>query len=106
MLLRMIRRHFPHIQWVVSFADGRQKEHGTIYQSSNWLLTAGITKKRNLARLPNGTTLYTLTVESNPDMPKAEDGGRTNYDVTFRSYGCYWYISEVGDDVLDEYQFR
>lgn len=36
---RMIRKHYPHIEWVVSFADGTQCGDGTIYRASGFVLT-------------------------------------------------------------------
>ena len=36
---RMIRKHYPHIDWVVSFADGTQCGDGTIYRASGFVLT-------------------------------------------------------------------
>lgn len=38
--MRMLRNHYPHIKWVVSFADGCQCGDGTIYRASGFLLTA------------------------------------------------------------------
>lgn len=43
---RMIRKHYPHIEWVISFADGAQCGDGTIYRASGFLLT-GIKKKQH-----------------------------------------------------------
>jgi hypothetical protein len=40
---RLIRRNYPHIQWVISFADGAQSGDGTIYRAAGFLLT-GIKK--------------------------------------------------------------
>src|SRR5574343_86138 len=31
--MRLIRAHYPHIEWVVSFADGTQCGDGTIYRA-------------------------------------------------------------------------
>jgi hypothetical protein len=44
---RIIRKHYPHIQWVVSFADGAQCGDGTIYRAAGFALT-GITKNSTL----------------------------------------------------------
>lgn len=38
--MRLIRKAYPHIEWVVSFADGTQCGDGTIYRASGFLLTA------------------------------------------------------------------
>lgn len=37
--LRMICKHYPHIQWIVSFADGTQCGDGTIYRAAGFVLT-------------------------------------------------------------------
>lgn len=36
---RLIKKHYPHIEWVVSFADGTQCGDGTIYRASGFVLT-------------------------------------------------------------------
>lgn len=46
----LIRKHYPHIEWVVSFADATQCGDGTIYRASGFLLT-GITKNSTLWEL-------------------------------------------------------
>lgn len=45
--LRLIKKHCPHIKWVISFADGTQSGHGTIYQAVGFLLV-GIHKNTAL----------------------------------------------------------
>ena len=49
--MRMIRKNYPHIQWVISFADGTQCGDGTIYRASGFLLT-GITKNKTIWERP------------------------------------------------------
>lgn len=36
--LRLIKKHYPHIKWVISFADGCQCGDGTIYRASGFKL--------------------------------------------------------------------
>lgn len=38
--MRMLRKHAPHLQWVVSFADGAQCGDGTIYRAAGFVLTS------------------------------------------------------------------
>lgn len=45
--LRLIRREYPHIEWVVSFADATQCGDGTIYRASGFILT-GIKKNTEM----------------------------------------------------------
>lgn len=37
--MRMLRKHYPHLEWVISFADGTQCGDGTIYRASGFVLT-------------------------------------------------------------------
>jgi hypothetical protein len=37
--MRLIRKAYPHIEWVISFADGTQCGDGTIYRASGFILT-------------------------------------------------------------------
>lgn len=37
--LRLMRKQYPHLQWVVSFADGTQCGDGTIYRAAGFVLT-------------------------------------------------------------------
>jgi hypothetical protein len=36
---RLIKKHYPHIEWVVSFSDGTQCGDGAIYRASGFVLT-------------------------------------------------------------------
>jgi hypothetical protein len=45
--MRLIRKAYPHIEWVVSFADGTQCGDGTIYRASGFVLT-GIKKNTEI----------------------------------------------------------
>ena len=37
--MKLIKKHYPHIDWVVLFADGTQCGDGTIYRASGFVLT-------------------------------------------------------------------
>ena len=37
--MRLLRKNYPHLEWVVSFADGTQCGDGTIYRASGFVLT-------------------------------------------------------------------
>lgn len=51
--LRLIRKSYPHIEWVVSFADGTQCGDGTIYRASGFVLT-GIKENTQIWEAPSG----------------------------------------------------
>jgi len=37
---RLIKKHYPHIEWVLSFSDGTQCGDGAIYRASGFVLTS------------------------------------------------------------------
>ena len=37
--LRLLRRHAPHLKWVLTFADATRSGDGCIYRASGFLLT-------------------------------------------------------------------
>jgi hypothetical protein len=51
--MRWIRKTYPHIKWVVSFADGTQCGDGTIYRASGFVLT-GIKQNNQIWQAPSG----------------------------------------------------
>jgi len=53
---KLLRKHAPHIKWIISFADGTQCGDGTIYRAAGFVLTA-IKENGNLYRLPRAGEL-------------------------------------------------
>jgi hypothetical protein len=49
--MRILRKHYPHVQWVVSFADACQCGDGAIYRASGFVLTSVKVNGQNY-RLP------------------------------------------------------
>lgn len=45
--IKMIKKQYPHIKWIISFADGTQCGDGTIYRASGFVLT-GIKKNTQI----------------------------------------------------------
>jgi hypothetical protein len=52
-VMRLIRKHYPHIEWIISFADGAQCGDGTIYRASGFVLT-GIRPNGQIIQFPDG----------------------------------------------------
>lgn len=53
MAFKWIKKNAPQIKWIISFADGTQCGHGTIYQASNFKLVQ-IKENNRIIELPNG----------------------------------------------------
>ena len=102
---RILRSHVPELKWVVSFADGTQCGDGTIYRAAGFILTA-IKRNLNGARLPDGSPIHKLSLESNPTNPRPELGGRTYYDVTGGRFQWPVYLKAARAEVIPGYQLR
>lgn len=59
--LRFMRRQYPHLKWVVSFADATQCGDGTIYRASGFVLT-GIRRNKSIWTL-NGETFTDIAAK-------------------------------------------
>src|SRR5215831_8775112 len=57
--LRLIRRQYPQIEWVVSFADATQCGDGVIYRAAGFLLTR-IKRNTTLWAGPDGTVISNI----------------------------------------------
>lgn len=53
---RLIRKAYPHIEWIVSFADASQCGDGAIYRASGFVLT-GIKPNTQVWAHPDGTVI-------------------------------------------------
>jgi hypothetical protein len=103
--MRWIRKTYPHIKWVVSFADGTQCGDGTIYRASGFVLT-GITQSMNLVMRADGEVIHKMTLESNPTAKRAELGGKSYYEITGGKYNLEAYRKATGGRVLPGFQLR
>jgi hypothetical protein len=54
---RLLRKHYPHLKWVVSFADATQSGDGAIYRASGFVLTL-ISEYGGLIQLPDGRVVH------------------------------------------------
>jgi hypothetical protein len=69
--IRWIRKTYPHIKWVVSFADATQCGDGAIYRASGFVLTS-IKKNNEILQMPDGTITNQKTLNNPNHM--APDG--------------------------------
>ena len=60
---RLIKKHYPHIEWVLSFSDGCQCGDGAIYRASGFVLT-GIKQNSSLYETPSGVPIARMTWDS------------------------------------------
>ena len=58
--IKLMKKHAPHIKWVLSFSDGTQCGDGTIYRASGFYLT-NIQKNNGIIKLENGEIRASVT---------------------------------------------
>lgn len=75
--MRWIRKTYPHIKWVVSFADGTQCGDGTIYRASGFLLT-GIKENKQTLLMPDGSVLSNVTLSKGTHILKTGAARRSD----------------------------
>lgn len=103
--MRFLRKHYPHLKWVISFSDGTQCGDGTIYRASGFVLT-GIKKSFNLVRLPSGDVIHKMTLESNPTSPRPELFEKSYYSVTGGRFDFRKYVQHVNGEIIPGFQLR
>lgn len=88
--LRAIKKRYPNIEWIVSFADGTQCGDGTIYRASGFVLTQ-IKKNTSLLKLATGEIISGRSLDDHRG-----DGGRYGSSIA----------KENGAKPLIGYQFK
>ena len=103
--MRWIKKTYPWMKWVISFADGTQCGDGTIYRASGFVLTA-INKSINLVLRGDGAVIHKMTLESNPTSARPELNGKSYYDITGGKYNLRKYIQAVAGATIPGFQLR
>lgn len=63
--MKWMRKTYPHIEWVISFADATQCGDGTIYRASGFVLT-GIKTNKTIVKMPDGSIVANKTLANHP----------------------------------------
>lgn len=92
---RLIQRHAPHIEWLVSYADQCQCGDGVSYRGAGWLLTA-VRRNTTLYRTPSGEVVSDVGVRSTPSLAARLGAGA----------GTRSEMRAAGLELLDGYQVR
>lgn len=56
---RLIKKHAPHIKWIISFSDATASGDGTIYRASGFILTQ-IKQNKSILVMPDGERIAQL----------------------------------------------
>lgn len=100
---RLIRKHYPHVQWVVSFADGAQCGDGAIYRASGFVLT-GMCPNGQIIEFPDGLreTRLVLTDACRPRRLELAD----RYGVQVGGAASLKPFLSIGAKAIDGFQLR
>lgn len=78
---RLIKKHAPHIKWIISFADGCQCGDGTIYRASGFELTQ-IKENDRMCRAKDWTIFHWLNLSvSGTIRNRFNPHGKTEKDL-------------------------
>jgi hypothetical protein len=102
----LIRKHYPHIEWVVSFSDASQCGDGTIYRASGFVLTQ-INENRSMIRFPDGEVHASISITN-------ESGASGSLKKRLcQKWGVPWYNGSkvspffaIGAEYVEGYQMR
>lgn len=103
--LKMLKKNAPHIEWVLSYADGTQCGDGTIYRASGFHLIQ-ISKNKSMWRMPDGEVICKIVLE--PGFSP----GRSNEKGVKRRYGktgsetARKFLKRIGAECLGGYQLK
>lgn len=61
-MIRFIKKHYPQIQWIQSYADATQCGDGAIYRASGFQLVS-ITDNKSMWRMPDGEVVCKIVLE-------------------------------------------
>jgi len=67
---RLIKKHYPHIEWILSFSDGCQCGDGTIYRASGFVLTK-INQNNTMLMFPDGEVISDLSIKLGKQKKKS-----------------------------------
>jgi hypothetical protein len=91
--MKILRKHAPHLKWVISFADGAQCGDGTIYRASGFVLTS-IRKNKSLWANEHGDVVASVTME------------KGNHIAKTKGVASMSAMKDFGFERLPGYQFR
>ena len=100
---RLIRKHYPHVQWVISFADGAQCGDGTIYRASGFSLTV-VRENGQIIVFPDGL-VETRLVLTDARRPRRLELAK-RYGVEVGGAASLKPFTSIGAKAIPGFQFR
>lgn len=105
-MMRLIKKNYPHIEWVQSYADATQCGDGTIYRASGFDLI-GIKKNNSMYKMPDGKVICKIVLEPGFSVRKTgiDNGIKARYGKTgSETSGAF--LKRIGAKQLPGFQLR
>lgn len=105
--IRLIKKHYPNIKWIISFADGQQCGDGTIYRASGFYLTgfssgAMWLLPEYLAKINKGNVAHRLKIQDKcSEISKFILSQTNGKNLTMKGY-----VKKFGGSLLEGYNLR
>lgn len=97
--MKFIKKKYPWIKWVISFADGTQCGDGTIYRASGFYLI-GIKKNTSIWEAPSGLTFTDIGVRTGSNCYSNKILGIFSSTTTTKGK----YITDSGRSSMKKYK--
>ena len=101
---RIIRKHAPHIEWLLSYADATQSGDGSIYRATGFKLI-GIKKNTSMWRMPDGQVCAKIVFEPGFQPNAGENSIKARYGKT-GSETSTSFLKRIGAECLAGFQIR
>jgi len=104
--MRWIRKTYPHISFVVSYADGAQCGDGAIYRASGFVLT-DIKKNTSMWKMPDGEVVCSIVFNPGFSVRRSgiDHGIKSRYGKT-GSGAASGFLHGIGAKQLPGFQLR
>lgn len=78
--MKIIRKNYPHIEWIISYSDATQCGDGTIYRASGFVLTQ-IRENETMYSMPDGFVFANIGLTASSTNLKKKIGFKTGETV-------------------------
>lgn len=105
-MMKLLKKQAPHIEWVVSYADGAQCGDGSIYRASGFVLV-DIKKNTSMWKMPNGDVVCGLVF--NPGFsPNSKNDQSKKYGKVgdMATWPATRFLNHIGANAIPGFQLK
>lgn len=103
--IKLLKKYAPHLDWILTYADGTQCGDGTIYRASGFLLT-GIKQNKTMLKFPNGEVYADNTFTAHQTTKQKIFGNKNFYEITDGKCSIKYLCEKTGAKILPGFQLR